>query len=210
MLNNDAGGGIVIKKKSIKFLKIMMVMILTLLCTSCQQEEVSTIKYLDDDLDKANEIFNTELSSAYQYFSLFQLDTQDDFRKLQIQLYTNDGNQRKKLRETNIKMNTEKLYIYCQVKDNGEIVLGTRKENKTSGSTTHSEFYTLGYDQSWDMIYDQVDTFEFHGNESFPLIAFRCGTVNMDDYEVKLSDYDQDIAQDLQTQSLFMVLTLKY
>ena len=37
--------------------------------------------------------------------------------------------QRKKLRETNIKMNTEKLYIYCQVKDNGEIVLGTRKEN---------------------------------------------------------------------------------
>ena len=147
MLNNDAGGGIVMKKKSIKFLKIMMVMILTLLCTSCQQEEVSTIKYLNDDLDKANEIFNTELSSAYQYFSLFQLDTQDDFRKLQIQLYTNDGNQRKKLRETNIKMNTEKLYIYCQVKDNGEIVLGTRKENKTSGSTTHSEFYTLGYDQ---------------------------------------------------------------
>lgn len=197
-------------KKILKSLKIMMVMILTLLCTSCQKEEVSTIKYLDYDLDKVNEMFNTELTSSYQYFSVFRLDTQDDFRKLQIQLYTNDGNQRTKLRESNIKMNTEKVYIYCQVKDNGEIVLGTRKENETSSSTTYNEFYTLGYDQSWDMIYDQVDTFEFHGNESFPLIAFRCGTVNMDDYEVKLSDYNQDIVNDSQTQYLFIILTLKY
>lgn len=197
-------------KKILKSLKIMMVMILTLLCTSCQKEEVSTIKYLDHDLDKANEMFNTELTSSYQYFSVFRLDTQDDFRKLQIQLYSNDGNQRTKLMESNIKMNTEKVYIYCQVKDNGEIVLGTRKENETSSSTTYNEFYTLGYDQSWDMIYDQVDTFEFHGNESFPLIAFRCGTVNMDDYEVKLSDYNQDIVNDSQTQYLFIILTLKY
>lgn len=197
-------------KKFLKSLKIMMVMILTLLCTSCQKEEVSTIKYLDDDLDKVNEMFNTELTSSYQYFSVFRLDTQDDFRKLQIQLYTNDGNQRTKLREKNIKMNTEKLYIYCQVKDNGEIVLGTRKENETSSSTTYNEFYTLGYDQSWDMIYDQVDTFEFHGNESFPLIAFRCGTEDLSNYQVKLSDYDQDIVNDSKTQYLFIILTLKY
>lgn len=197
-------------KKILKSLKIMMVMILTLLCTSCQKEEVSTIKYLDHDLDKANEMFNTELTSSYQYFSVFRLDTQDDFRKLQIQLYSNDGNQRTKLMESNIKMNTEKVYIYCQVKDNGEIVLGTRKENETSSSTTYNEFYTLGYDQSWDMIYDQVDTFEFHGNESFPLIAFRCGTEDLSNYQVKLSDYNQDIVNDSQTQYLFIILTLKY
>lgn len=197
-------------KKILKSLKIMMVMILTLLCTSCQKEEVSTIKYLDHDLDKANEMFNTELTSSYQYFSVFRLDTQDDFRKLQIQLYSNDGNQRTKLMESNIKMNTEKVYIYCQVKDNGEIVLGTRKENETSSSTTYNEFYTLGYDQSWDMIYDQVDTFEFHGNESFPLIAFRCGIEDLSNYQVKLSDYNQDIVNDSQTQYLFIILTLKY
>lgn len=197
-------------KKFLKSLKIMMVMILTLLCTSCQKEEVSTIKYLDYDLDKANEMFNTELTSSYQYFSVFQLDTQDDFRKLQIQLYSNDGNQRTKLMESNIKMNTEKVYIYCQVKDNGEIVLGTKIESKTSKRTSNAVLYTLNYDQSWNMIYDEVDTYEFHGNESYPLVAFRCGTKDLSKYQVKLSDYNQDIVNDSQTQYLFIILTLKY
>lgn len=191
-------------------MNIVLVTLLAFLCTSCQKEEVSIIRRINQDIDQTNEIFMAELTSDYEYFSVFQLDTQDDIRKLNIQLYSNEGNKRTKISESNFEMSVEKAYIYCQVENDGKIIFGVKAEKKTTSRTMYKELFTFNVNDSWNIICDEIDSFEFHGNEPFPLVAFYSGNKDLSNHQVKLSDYDQNVTKDADIQYLFLILTLQY